>query len=133
VLLNKNEENFRSYCKYLERVAGVELIDMSDAGLRSNFQYVVLRVTSNFSASREQVVQALHKENVHARKYFCPGVHEMEPYKSEMVIDKSKLKHTIEAAEQVIVLPTGELLNDSAIQQICEIIRLIPELYKSSA
>ena len=50
---------------------------------RNNYQYVVVDVDAeSYGMSRDRLVQALHAENVLARRYFYPGCHQMEPYRS---------------------------------------------------
>src|SRR6202142_1493808 len=62
---------------------------------------------SSVSAHRDKRVADLHAENVRARKYFWPGCHNMEPYKSLFPHAGVRLPNTKLVAERVIVLPTG--------------------------
>jgi dTDP-4-amino-4,6-dideoxygalactose transaminase len=69
------------------------------------------------------LVAALHAENVIARKYFWPGCHRMEPYRTLNPQAGLQLRETERVASQVIVLPTGQQMKKGDIQNICRVIR----------
>ena len=49
----------------------------------NNYQYIVLEIDPEVAPlNRDEVVAVFHAENVLARKYFWPGCHRMEPYRS---------------------------------------------------
>ena len=50
---------------------------------RTNYQYIVLEVDEQATGlTRDELVAVLTAENVLARRYFFPGCHRMEPYRS---------------------------------------------------
>ena len=50
---------------------------------KPNYQYLVLEIDEAvIGVSRDQLVAILEAENVKARRYFYPGCHRMEPYRS---------------------------------------------------
>ena len=53
------------------------------------------------------VIEVLHAENVLARKYFWPGCHNMEPYRSHYPHAGLLLPNTELVANRSFVLPTG--------------------------
>jgi dTDP-4-amino-4,6-dideoxygalactose transaminase len=67
-------------------------------------------------------VAALHKENVIARKYFWPGCHKMEPYRSLQPNAGLLLPETERVAAKVIVLPTGQEVEKRSAGWVCELI-----------
>ena len=69
----------------------------------------------------------LHKENVLARRYFYPGCHRMEPYRSYFPHAGLLLAETERMANRVLCLPTGTGVSESDIGLICQIIRLVVE------
>ena len=73
--------------------------------------------------SRDEIVEALHAENIIARKYFWPGCHKMEPYRSLQPNAGLLLPETDRVAARVIVLPTGQTVEVETIARVCEIIR----------
>jgi dTDP-4-amino-4,6-dideoxygalactose transaminase len=117
-----NERNYSRYRDALQSVAGVSLVAYNERE-RSNYHYVVLEVDPAVCPlSRDDLVRVLHAENVVARRYFYPGVHKMEPYRS--LYPGMELPVTEAVAEQVVVLPTGQTIDDDGIATIAELIRL---------
>ncbi len=120
IALNKN--NYLAYRKGLESLPGISVINY-DLTERNNYQYVVIEVDRDVCArSRDEIVEALHAENVIARKYFWPGCHQMQPYKKQWEAS-SQLPQTERVAERVIVLPTGQSITINTVKTVCDIIR----------
>src|SRR5438045_3456599 len=89
-----------------------------------NYQYFVLEVdTREIGLTRDQLLLSLHAENVLARRYFYPGAHRMEPYRSHFPQAGSRLPNTEAVAGRVLNLPTGTGVSDTDIKKICAIIR----------
>jgi dTDP-4-amino-4,6-dideoxygalactose transaminase len=118
-----NKKNFDLYKEQLAGIAGISLLQY-DAAQSPNYQYIVCEVDkSTTGVSRDQLIAVLHAENVLARKYFYPGVHRMEPYRSYFPHAKLLLPDTQMVADRVLVLPTGNSMDAAAIQSVCAIIR----------
>jgi dTDP-4-amino-4,6-dideoxygalactose transaminase len=96
-----------------------------DESERNNYQYIVLAVGPAFGVSRDSVIESLHAENVLARKYFWPGCHNMEPYRSYYPHAGLVLPHTRSVAEQVVVLPTGSSTHVDDIRAIASVLRAL--------
>jgi dTDP-4-amino-4,6-dideoxygalactose transaminase len=89
-----------------------------------NYQYIVVDVDEpKAGIGRDALVSVLHAENVLARKYFWPGCHRMEPYRSYFPNAGLLLPETERIAKRVMVLPTGTAVGPDEIRQICAIIR----------
>jgi dTDP-4-amino-4,6-dideoxygalactose transaminase len=71
---------------------------------------------------RDQLMQILHAENVLARRYFYPGCHRMEPYKSLYPDPLLSLPETEFVASRVLTLPTGQAITADIIRGVCAII-----------
>src|ERR1700674_3994866 len=77
-----NRRNYQRYRALLEGTSGVKLLTY-DPGQKNNYQYVVVEFDEELvGIRRDQVLQILWSENVIARRYFYPGCHRMEPYRS---------------------------------------------------
>ncbi len=119
-----NRRNFEEYERLLAGLSGLSLIKF-DARERHNFQYVVVEVEeAACGLSRDQLVQVLHAENVLARRYFFPGCHQMEPYRSFFPHAGLLLPETERVAARVLVLPNGTALGAKEIQTVGGLIRL---------
>jgi len=68
-------------------------------------------------------LKVLHAENVLARRYFYPGCHRMEPYRSFSPHSHLLLSETEKVSQCVLVLPTGTSVSPDQISIICSIIR----------
>jgi hypothetical protein len=87
---------------------------------------VILEIDESMAhVSRDELVNILRSENVLARRYFYPGCHRMEPYRSHFPHAGLLLPETERLCRQVMALPTGTAVGHDEIKQICEIIRLI--------
>jgi dTDP-4-amino-4,6-dideoxygalactose transaminase len=118
-----NRRNYEAYKAGLADVPGISVIDYNPAE-RNNYQYVVIEVDPEVCPrNRDEIVEALHAENIIARKYFWPGCHKMEPYRSLQPNAGLLLPETERIAARVIVLPTGQTVCKLTVERICEIIR----------
>lgn len=120
-----NRRNYERYQRELEGVPGVEFVTYDGVG-RQNYQYVVLEVDAGrLGVSRDQLVRILEAENVLARRYFYPGCHQMEPYRSRSPQKDLHLPHTEALAQRVVSLPTGTSIDPETVAAICQIIRFV--------
>ena len=122
-----NHRNYQSYSNQLSNLDGVRLITFNDKE-KYNYQYVVLEIDPQTTGlTRDQLVAILHAENVLARRYFFPGCHQMEPYRSYFPHSGLLLPHTERLTQRVLCLPTGTGVGETEIATICQLIRLVLE------
>ncbi len=122
--------NHRHYKQYMAELAGIEGITLLayDEEERCNYQYVVCEIDqSRTIVTRDQLMEILHKENVLARRYFYPGCHRMEPYRSYFPHAGLLLTETEKLTNRVLCLPTGISVNENQIGAICQIVRFAVE------
>lgn len=119
-----NRQNYYAYQDELKGLTGIKLFDLDETN-KQNYQYIVVEVDeSKASIRRDLLIKILHAENVIARRYFYPGCHRMEPYKSYFPHAGLLLPETEKLCERVLILPTGTAITVEMIRQICEIISL---------
>lgn len=117
-----NQRNYVHYRNELDAITGVSVLAYDEAE-RNNYQYVVLELDpADCLLPRDDLVRVLHAENVIARRYFYPGVHRMEPYRS--LYAGLVLPATEAVADRVVVLPTGETVDEAGVGTISNLIRL---------
>jgi len=122
-----NRKNFDTYKANLKGLAGLSLLAYEEAS-RPNYQYVVLEIDSDeFGLPRDHLLAVLHAENILARRYFYPGVHRMEPYRSRFAEAGLFLPHTDTVSGRVLVLPTGPAITPTDIEKVCAVIRAAPD------
>ena len=99
-----------------------------DDAEKNNYQYIILEIDEDITGiSRDLIVDILHAENILARRYFYPGCHEMEPYRSLNPQAGSVLPETERLTRQVLSLPSGTAVSSEDIDRICSIIHFIVE------
>jgi len=120
-----NRINYQQYRNELEGLQGVRLLTF-DESEKCNFQYVVFEVDESVTqVSRDEMLRVLWSENVLARRYFYPGCHRMEPYRSLFPNAGLMLPETERVVERVLCLPTGTSIGSHEIRTICDIIRVV--------
>ncbi len=122
--------NYENYHNYLEELSGIPGIKMLtyDETEKANYQYIVLEVDPEIAGvTRDQLVEVLNAENVIARRYFYPGCHRMEPYRSYYPHSGLLLPHTERILQNVMTLPTGAAIGRHEIRAIVGIIRFVIE------
>jgi dTDP-4-amino-4,6-dideoxygalactose transaminase len=118
-----NRRNYLTYAEELGSVDGVSVIPYEPVE-KNNYQYVVIEVDPDVCPrNRDEIVEALHAENVIARKYFWPGCHRMEPYRTTQPDVGRRLPETERVAARVIVLPTGQAVDEETVRRVCRIIK----------
>ena len=122
-----NRRHYKQYRDHLAGFAGISFLPYDDND-RSNYQYVVLEIDeSKAGLTRDELLQILHAERVLARRYFYPGCHKMEPYKSLYPDAGRSLPQTESVAARVMTLPTGQAITPEIIRGVCAIIGTVLE------
>ncbi|MCU0856928.1 MAG: DegT/DnrJ/EryC1/StrS family aminotransferase [Pontiellaceae bacterium] len=118
-----NRRNLLAYRRVLADLPGLTLI-ARDSAERDNFQYVIVEVNrQKTELSRDALLHVLHAENVLARRYFWPGCHRQEPYRTMDPDAGRRLPRTEAVAERVLALPTGTAVGEQEIEIIGGILR----------
>jgi dTDP-4-amino-4,6-dideoxygalactose transaminase len=121
--IETNRRNHAAYSRGLEGIPGLSLTPY-DEKERANYQYVVCELDENVAGlTRDDLVAVLFAENVLARRYFSPGCHQAEPYRSYFPHASLVLPETEKLCRRVIALPTGTGVDGPLISRICGIIR----------
>lgn len=121
-LVAVNRRNYLAYARAFANLPSLSLMPY-DASERCNYQYVVVEVDPTAGLSRDELVAVLHAEKVVARRYFWPGCHRMEPYRSYFPHAGLLLPTTERVSERVIVLPTGTAIEPADIDVVAAILR----------
>jgi len=122
-----NRTNYDLYRRELDGLPGVSFVEY-DAAERNTYHYVVLLIDeAQTQISRDRLIDVLHAENILARRYFYPGCHRMEPYRTLFPNAASVLPATERLARQVLSLPTGTAIGGDEIRTVSSILRLAIE------
>ena len=129
----RNEENFSAYRQALACTPSLKMCFQRAPELQ-NRQYVVVDVdAAEAGKSRDEIVAALHAENVLAKRYFFPGCHRMEPYRSMESVRNTTLPQTEHLCERLMQLPTGTSVSLADIGRIGEFLGRLTSRARSAA
>lgn len=123
-VIEANRKNYFAYQKALNHLPGIHVMPY-DENEKNNFQYVILEIDESCPVTRDEIVAALHAENILARKYFWPGCHRMKPYRDVYPDAGKHLSFSEKVSDRVIVMPTGTTLPERAIEIISQVIACI--------
>src|SRR5438132_5273267 len=120
-----NRRNYHRYQTEMANVPGTRMLRF-DEREKSNYQYIVLEIDESMTrVSRDQLLKILWAEKVIARRYFYPGCHRMEPYRSYFPQARLLLPETEKLVKRVLVLPTGTAVDVEQITAIVQVWRLV--------
>ena len=103
-IISHNQLIHKNYLKEFFKFKEISFLDYNFDGI-SNYQYVVAKVSAKI---RDSLVKYYHEEGTLLRRYFYPGCHRMEPYKSCEKYDSINLPITKQISSEIIVFPTGK-------------------------
>jgi dTDP-4-amino-4,6-dideoxygalactose transaminase len=122
--------NRERYILYRESLSGIRGIDVLayDERERSNYHYVVVLVDDVAAGvTRDELHSALLAENVLARRYFFPGCHRMEPYRTLDPAAGERLPVTEQLATSVLALPSGLSVSTEDVLKVADLLRFLVE------
>ncbi len=115
------KEAVERYREQLSDVAGIQL-SVIQPGVESNYAYFPIVVhPDRFGHDRNDVMDALGKANIGARKYFYPLTSSIESLGD--TYDPSRTPIAAKIAERVLCLPLYEGLGRQNVDRICNIIK----------
>jgi dTDP-4-amino-4,6-dideoxygalactose transaminase len=124
-IIAKNRHNYELYQKEFSIVPEITMVNYPK-NEQCNCQYIVIEVDNRISTiERDLIVEILHAENIIARRYFYPGCHQMEPYRTLFPQAHLLLPHTSRLVDSVISFPTGTAVGADEIKIIGEVLRFI--------
>jgi dTDP-4-amino-4,6-dideoxygalactose transaminase len=119
-----NRRNYVAYRRRLVAVPGIHLLPYAETE-QHNYQFIVVELDRGRAGlSRDQLQRVLWAENVISRRYFYPGCHRMEPYRSMPRYGQLDLPATDALASRVLCLPTGTTVTVEVVEAICDVIAL---------
>jgi len=125
--IDTNRRNHGAYAQALSGIAGIRFLE-HPVHEHGNFQYVVAEYDPPPGClSRDQLIDVLWAENVIARRYFYPGCHRMEPYRTLYPDAGRRLPVTEAVAQRLVVLPTGNDIQAADVLAIASAIRVAIE------
>jgi dTDP-4-amino-4,6-dideoxygalactose transaminase len=122
-----NRKHYQHYQERMVALPGITTVAY-DESERCNYQYVIVEIDeASAGMSRDDLLRALHTENVLVRRYFYPGCHQMEPYRTYFPQAGALLPQTERVTRRVMALPTGTGVNEETIDEIVDLMALMIE------
>lgn len=122
-IIDVNRRHYTACRESLAGLTGLSLVPY-DESERCNYQYIVLEIDEpRAGLSRDDLLEVLWAENVLARRYFYPGCHRMQPYRTLYPEAGKVLPETERLVDRVLCLPTGTAVTSAEIERVCGIIR----------
>lgn len=123
--ISVNRRNYYSYRNKLAGCPGFKVMAY-DEREKNNYQYVVIEIDEGEAGiSRDGLLKVLHAEGIRARRYFYPGCHRMEPYRSYFPHAGLLLPVTEQLVNRVLCLPTGTEVGEEDIERICGLLMFV--------
>jgi dTDP-4-amino-4,6-dideoxygalactose transaminase len=119
-----NHRNHEAYSKATADIPGVSVLGYGRTEANSH-HYVVAEVNTGDLTLRDRIIQALHAENILARRYFWPGCHGMKPYRDLYPHADLLLPATTAVSGRVIVLPSGTELPNGCVETVAAVFQLL--------
>ena len=119
-----NRDNYHAYRAALEAVPGLTLCQY-DERERCNYQYIIVEMANDIGMTRDQLVRVLVSEGIVARRYFWPGCHRSEPYRSAYPEQFNGCPVTDDVAARVIALPNGSRVDREVVAQVCSVVEFV--------
>jgi dTDP-4-amino-4,6-dideoxygalactose transaminase len=121
-----NKNNYLEYQKGIDGIPGVTLIQYDEKN-QNNYQYIVIEIGEDARVSRDMLHTLLQTEGILVRRYFYPGCHRMEPYRSLYPGTEHHLQQTERACAHMLCLPTGTAIGLEQIRTICTFLSFVVE------
>lgn len=123
--VDENKRNYELYKKELSGIPGIQVVEYNDRE-KCNYQYVVIITDETVTKiDCNTLVKILHSENILVRRYFYPGCHHMEPYRSYFPHAKLLLPNTEKFSPRVLSLPTGTSIGPEEVAKISALIKFL--------
>jgi dTDP-4-amino-4,6-dideoxygalactose transaminase len=117
------------YERRLSGQSGVSFQRIRADATASRKDFGILIDESEFGISRDQLYQALQRENVQTRKYFHPPLHRQKLYRG---FRHGKMTHTDAVSSRILNFPIYSSLSDETVEAIVDRVLLIREALAQS-
>ena len=112
-IINHNRIIHQAYLNEFADLQDISFLQYAPPTSSTNYQYCVACVSDEI---RDPLVDYFHERKVLLRKYFHPGCHRLEPYRSDDKFRDLALSNTEKLAREIVVFPTGTQINENEIK-----------------
>jgi dTDP-4-amino-4,6-dideoxygalactose transaminase len=126
--IGRRNEIRERYERRLRKLQGIRFQQVSEGGRSACKDFSVIVDDKEFGHARNSLLDALHRENIDARKYFSPPVHLQKLYRD--LWDGRPLPATEYISKAVVSLPIYSSLSDESVDKVCDAICRIHQCVK---
>lgn len=119
--LKHNIEVYNTYKTRIKNIPGINLIEY-DYNEKRSFKNILFELTEEWPLSRNITMEILNAENLLARPYYYPTLHET---KREYKTIFTNLPNTIYWKDRLLLMPCGEFVSTDDVHLIMDIIEKI--------
>lgn len=112
------KKRYEYYRNKFSDVQGMRLFGESEDATK-NYAYFPILIEDGYDKTRDEVYDLLRKNNIYARKYFCPLTSDQACFKNKY--RDAEIRVARRLADKVLVLPLYEDLEMEAVDKICAI------------
>ena len=112
-IIDHNRIIHEAYLNEFADLQDISFLQYAPPICSTNYQYCVARVSDKI---RDPLVDYFHERKVLLRRYFHPGCHRLEPYRSDEKFRDLVLNNTEKLAREIVVFPTGTQINEKEIK-----------------
>ena len=119
--VGRNRQRYRQYQAGLSEMPGIRLLEF-DESQRSSFKNIVVEFLNDWPLKRDETVAILNAENILARAYYSPPLHQKE--RSYPTVTASH-EITDYLAHRFMLLPCGDFVTCDDIDEIIKLLKFI--------
>ena len=117
--LEERRKRYEIYYEELSKVKGIGFFD-SCIDASKNYAYFPILIQDDYKVNRDELYDLLKKHEIYARKYFYPLTSDQACFKNKY--KKCQLQNARKLAEQVLVLPLYEKLEEEKQRRILNVL-----------
>jgi dTDP-4-amino-4,6-dideoxygalactose transaminase len=125
-VIKQRQQVDETYRRELKGLKGIQVPELPSE-VYSNWSYFPIRVTEEFSTSRDALYEYLRSQNIWARRYFYPLISEFPMYRNIPSANALNLPHALQASREIICLPLYAELDLKSVKDIVDCIKEMSE------
>lgn len=116
----KRKKLYKMYHGHLDLIKGIDFFNNNRYATK-NYAYFPILIKESYKRSRDKLYDLLSEHDIYSRKYFYPLTSDQACFKNKY--RNCKLKNARKLADQILVLPFYEELEEKNVYRIVDLIR----------
>lgn len=125
-LIAENKERYDAYCDFFKDVPGISFLPYKNAeSEKYNYLMAIAEPGKSWPISRDNTVKLIRAENLLARAYYCPPLHQTSHCPKGLKVPPLPITENL--AKRFIQMPVGSLVSISNIKSIAEFFKFMAD------